>query len=60
MRQLNEAERAAIQLCCQCGFSHGEAAEILKQPLGTVKTNVTRGKEKLRGLLAAWQEVAYE
>jgi RNA polymerase sigma factor (sigma-70 family) len=60
MRQLNAAERDAIQLCCQCGFSHGEAAEILKQPLGTVKTNVSRGKEKLRELLAAWQEVAHE
>lgn len=60
MRELNESERSAIQLCCQCGFSHGEAAEILQQPLGTVKTNVARGKEKLRELLAAWQEVAYE
>jgi RNA polymerase sigma factor (sigma-70 family) len=60
MRSLNEAERSAIQLCCQCDFSHNEAAEILQQPLGTVKTNIARGKEKLRDLLAAWQEVAYE
>ncbi|HEX5055397.1 MAG TPA: sigma-70 family RNA polymerase sigma factor [Gammaproteobacteria bacterium] len=60
MRRLTDAERSAIQLCCQCGFSHGEAAEILQQPLGTVKTNVLRGKEKLRDSLAVWQEVAYE
>jgi RNA polymerase sigma-70 factor (ECF subfamily) len=60
LRALNEAERSAIQLCCQSGFSHDEAAQILQQPLGTVKTNIARGKEKLRELLAAWQEVAYE
>jgi RNA polymerase sigma factor (sigma-70 family) len=60
LRELSEPERSAIQLCCQCGFSHDEAAEILQQPLGTVKTNILRGKEKLRARLAAWQEVAYE
>ena len=60
MQQLSEAERTSIHLCYQCGFSHSEAAEILQQPLGTVKTNVARGKEKLREQLAAWQEVAYE
>lgn len=60
MVRLNEPERIAIQLCCQCGFSHDEAAEILQQPLGTVKTNIARGKEKLRASLADWQEVAYE
>src|SRR5687767_231001 len=53
MRSLNEAERTAIQLCCQCDFSHSEAAEILQQPLGTIKTNIARGKEKLREQLAA-------
>jgi RNA polymerase sigma factor (sigma-70 family) len=60
MNRLNDAERSAIQLCCQCDFSHSEAAEILQQPLGTIKTNIARGKEKLREQLAAWQEVAYE
>jgi RNA polymerase sigma factor (sigma-70 family) len=60
MRELNESERSAIQLCCQCGFSHEETAQILRQPLGTIKTNVLRGKEKLRQRLAAWQEVTYE
>lgn len=60
MQQLSEAERTSIQLCCQCGFSHSEAAEILQQPIGTVKTNITRGKEKLRKQLTDWQEVVYE
>lgn len=56
MKELSESERAAVRFCCQCGFSHAEAAEILQQPLGTVKTNVNRGKAKLRRALAAWQE----
>jgi RNA polymerase sigma-70 factor (ECF subfamily) len=41
-------------LCCQNGLSHNEAARVLDIPLGTVKTNVLRGREKLKKLLAAW------
>jgi RNA polymerase sigma-70 factor, ECF subfamily len=48
MKTLTEGERAAIVLCCQNGLSHEEAAQALDCPLGTVKTNVLRGKEKLR------------
>jgi RNA polymerase sigma-70 factor (ECF subfamily) len=48
MKLLTPAERAAIVLCCQNGLSHDEAAQALECPLGTVKTNVLRGKEKLR------------
>ena len=53
---LNSSERASIILCCQNGLSHEEAAQVLDCPLGTVKTNILRGKEKLRRRLA----VAYE
>jgi RNA polymerase sigma-70 factor (ECF subfamily) len=52
MKTLTPAERAAIVLCCQNGLSHDEAAQVLECPLGTVKTNVLRGKEKLRRRLA--------
>jgi len=45
---LNSNERAAVVLCCQNGLSHEEAAQVLDCPLGTVKSNVLRGKEKLR------------
>lgn len=45
---LNSHERAVLVLCCQNGLSHEEAAQVLDCPLGTVKTNVLRGKEKLR------------
>lgn len=48
-------ERTAIVLCCQNGLSHDEAARVLDIPLGTVKTNVLRGREKLKRSLAAWQ-----
>jgi RNA polymerase sigma-70 factor (ECF subfamily) len=47
-------ERSAILLCCQNGLSHDEAARVLDIPLGTVKTNVLRGREKLKRALAAW------
>jgi RNA polymerase sigma-70 factor (ECF subfamily) len=46
--RLTLPERAAILLCCQQGLTHEEAAQTLRAPLGTVKTNILRGKEKLR------------
>ncbi|MGA2280212.1 MAG: sigma-70 family RNA polymerase sigma factor [Verrucomicrobiota bacterium] len=56
LKLLNSNERAAVLLCCQNGLSHEEAAQVLDCPLGTVKTNILRGKEKLRQRLA----IAYE
>lgn len=47
MANLPDDQRAAVSLCLGEGFSHGEAAEILKLPLGTVKSHVTRGRERL-------------
>ena len=41
-------QRAAVTLCLICGFSHSEAAKILETPLGTVKSHVVRGRERLR------------
>jgi len=40
-------QRAAVTLCLVCGFSHSEAAGILRAPLGTVKSHVLRGRERL-------------
>jgi RNA polymerase sigma-70 factor (ECF subfamily) len=48
-------ERTAVLLCCQNGLSHEEAARVLEIPLGTVKTNVLRGREKLKRTLAGWE-----
>lgn len=55
MKRLNSNERAAIVLCCQNGLSHDEAAQVLGCPLGTVKTNVLRGREKLKKYLWAYK-----
>lgn len=47
MAELPDDQRAAIALCLSEGFSHAEAAAILNMPLGTVKSHVTRGRERL-------------
>jgi RNA polymerase sigma factor (sigma-70 family) len=52
LKALNSSERAAILLCCQNGLSHEEAAQVLNCPLGTVKTNILRGREKLKRQLS--------
>ncbi len=51
MARLSAEERAALTLCYALGHSHGEAAEILDMPLGTVKSHVLRGREKLKAML---------
>jgi len=52
LKLLNSNERAAVVLCCQNGLSHEEAARVLDCPLGTVKSYVLRGREKLKRRLA--------
>ena len=54
MATLSEAERAAIVQCYHNDLSHEEAAYVLGCPVGTVKTHVLRGKQKLKRALAAW------
>ena len=44
-------QRAAITLCLAYGFTNEEAAEALHMPLGTVKSHVTRGRDRLRAVL---------
>ena len=55
MASLSAGERAALTLCYALGHSNEEAAEILSLPLGTVKSHILRGKEKLQNLLGAWR-----
>ena len=52
LQLLTTPERAAVVLCCQNGLSHEEAARVLDCPMGTVKTNILRGREKLRRQLS--------
>jgi RNA polymerase sigma-70 factor (ECF subfamily) len=51
MEELPEDQRAALALCLGQEFTHGEAAEILGLPLGTVKSHVTRGRARLQAAL---------
>lgn len=53
--RLPEAERVAIEHCFRLDLSHEEAAVVLGVPLGTLKSQVARGKARLRDWLAAWQ-----
>ncbi len=40
-------QRAAVLLCLGAEFTHAEAAQALALPLGTVKSHVARGREKM-------------
>lgn len=52
LKALSKAEQLCVSLCFGAGLSHGEAAEALNLPLGTVKSHVKRGLDKLRARLA--------
>ena len=56
MLKLSEPERAVITLCLGSSLTHDEAAHVLQLPVGTIKTHLLRGREKLRTLLAEWQK----
>lgn len=60
LRGLSAAERLCVSMCYGAGLSHNEAAEALNLPLGTVKSHVKRGLEKLRARLAPPDDGAVE
>ncbi|MDX1482034.1 MAG: sigma-70 family RNA polymerase sigma factor [Woeseiaceae bacterium] len=45
---LGEEERAVMILSYACGLSHREIADATSQPVGTIKSIIFRGKEKIR------------
>ncbi|WP_091738561.1 RNA polymerase sigma factor [Phenylobacterium immobile] len=51
LNTLSAVERICVSLCYGAGVSHVEAAEALNLPLGTVKSHVKRGLDKLRARL---------
>lgn len=51
MTKLSPPERAALTLCFAMEFSNTEAAGILAMPIGTVKSHILRGREKLKAVL---------
>jgi RNA polymerase sigma factor (sigma-70 family) len=50
--RLPEAFRAPLELCYLEGLTHREAARRLRTPVGTVRSRLARGRERLRGRLA--------
>jgi len=51
LERLEPVERAALVLCDGHGWSHEEAAGILRMPLGTLKGTIRRAKQKCRDYL---------
>jgi RNA polymerase sigma-70 factor (ECF subfamily) len=56
MSSLPLVERAALTTCFAYGYSHTEAARILNLPLGTLKSHVKRGRERLEAMLRLPEE----
>ena len=52
LQRLEHRQREVLSLAYLRDLSHGELAEQLRLPLGTVKTWIRRGLEKLRGCMA--------
>lgn len=56
LQTLSAAERTCVTLCHGAGLTGQEIADALELPLGTVKSHVTRGLEKLRWRLRLHRE----
>lgn len=52
LKSLSEVERLCVSLCHGAGLSHPEIAGAMNLPLGTVKSHVKRGLDKLRARLS--------
>lgn len=54
LSRLPEVQRVALIHCYYLDLTHEEAAQVLDLPLGSLKSQVARGKARLRELLSAW------
>ena len=55
LARLSESERASLLLCEGHGWTHAEAASLLRMPLGTLKSTVARAKMKCREMWSGAQ-----
>jgi RNA polymerase sigma factor (sigma-70 family) len=56
LAQLPDRQRAIFDLHYKKGMTHQEVASTLELPLGTVKSDLTRGREVLRAILKDWEQ----
>jgi RNA polymerase sigma-70 factor (ECF subfamily) len=55
IEELPDDQSRVIELAYYGGFSHSEIAEMLNEPLGTIKGRMRLGMDKIRATLAeAW------
>ena len=54
---LPDEQRRALALAFFYGYSHSQIADQLQEPLGTIKTRIRSGMQKLRGLLSNEHEI---
>ncbi len=52
LKQLSEAERTVLVLYHQEERSYDQIAEVLRMPIGTVRTHLHRGRKRLREAIA--------
>lgn len=60
LAKLTHTERLCVVLAYSEGMSHGEISAVTSLPLGTVKSHVRRGAQRLRVLLDAYQSPGKE
>jgi len=56
MNSLPDECRAVVMLNLGQGFSHSQVSEMTGLPLGTVKSHINRGKDKLKAFLSAYEK----
>ncbi|MCR9204014.1 MAG: sigma-70 family RNA polymerase sigma factor [Halobacteriovoraceae bacterium] len=56
IKELRPIERAVMTLSYSQDLAHQDVANILEIPLGSVKTHLLRGKEKLKIALSGYEE----
>ncbi len=55
LRSLPERQRQVVELCVGAGLTHQEAARALSIPVGTVKSRLARGMDKVRDAEDRWR-----
>lgn len=55
LRQLSARQRAIFDLHYKKGMTHQEVSSALEVPLGTVKSDLTRGRDRLKEILKGWE-----